>query len=110
MGGMSACLALMGVFEQWWMVGGSYVALMVFAAASKPTIYVYRLAILQPVWWGVMSGTGGTTHGIGMASGAIGGGYLIDGIGYQPFFMLSAAVVLIGAVAFWFFSQRYEER
>ncbi len=110
MGGMSVSLALMGLFDQWWLVGGSYVLLMVFAAATKPTIYVYRLAILQPVWWGVMSGTGGTTHGIGMASGAIGGGYLIDSIGYQPFFLLSAVVVLVGAVAFWFFSQQYPEK
>ena len=108
--GMGATLALMGFATQWWLVGLFYIALMVFAAASKPTIYVYRLAILQPVWWGAMSGTGGTTHGIGMASGAIGGGYLIASIGYQTFFLTAAVTLIIGAVGFWFYSLRYPEK
>lgn len=108
--GMGGTLALMGIVSQGWLVGVFYILLMVFAAASKPTIYVYRLAILQPVWWGAMSGMGGTTHGIGMASGAIGGGYLIASIGYQAFFLLSAGVIVIGAIAFWFYSLRYPEK
>ena len=108
--GMGLSLGLMGVFTQWWLVGASYILLMIFAAATKPTIYVYRLAILSPVWWGAMSGTGGTTHGIGMASGAIGGGYLIDSIGYQQFFLFSAAIVMAGAIGFWLYNQRYPEQ
>lgn len=104
--GMGCCMIPLALFQHPLVAAVSYICLMIFAAATKPTIYVYRLEIVTAVWWAAMSGTGGTAHGLGQAMSAFTGGYLITAVGFQTFYLLAALLTFCGAIGFWFFARQ----
>ncbi len=103
--GMGLCMLPLALITHPLATAVGYVTMLIFAQATKPTLYVYRLEIVSAVWWGIMSGTGGTVHGIGQVIASFGGGYFITWFGYQSFFMLAALITLLGAGYFWLFSR-----
>ncbi|MEM7117863.1 MAG: MFS transporter [Chloroflexota bacterium] len=103
--GMSLCMVPLALFQQPAIAAISYIFLMIFAAVTKPTLYVYRLEIVTAVWWAAMSGVGGTAHGLGQAISAFSGGYLITAVGFRTFYLLAAILTFAGAIGFWFFAR-----
>ena len=103
--GMGLCMLPLALIAHPLATAVGYVSMLIFAQATKPTLYVYRLEIVSAVWWGIMSGTGGTVHGIGQVIASFGGGYFITWFDYQSFFMLAALITLLGAGYFWLFSR-----
>ncbi len=103
--GMAACMLPFALIPHPGVAAVSYIAMMLFAAATRPTLYVYRLEIVTAVWWATMAGTGGAAHGIGQVAASMGGGFLIAEAGYKPFFVTAAAAILAGALYFSIFSR-----
>ena len=103
--GMGLCMLPLAFVSNWLVAALCYMCLMVFAAATQPTIYVYRLEVVTAVWWALMSGVGGTFHGLGQATATFGGGRLITAVGYHNFFLLATVVTFTGALGFWLFDR-----
>lgn len=103
--GMGVCMLPLAFVTNWFVAAGCYMGVMVCAAATQPTIYVYRLEVVTAVWWAFMSGVGGTFHGLGQATATLGGGRLITAVGYHNFFLLATAVTFAGALGFWLFDR-----
>ncbi len=108
--GMGLCLLPLALIHHWLAAAVGYVGLMMFAAATKPTLYVYRLEIISVVWWAAMSGTGGTFHGIGEVMTSFGGGFIITGFGFRAFFLSASILTLLGAAFFWLFSRAVNKK
>lgn len=103
--GMGVCMLPLAFVTNWFVAAVCYMGVMVCAAATQPTIYVYRLEVVTAVWWAFMSGVGGTFHGLGQATATLGGGRLITAVGYHNFFLLATLVTFAGALGFWLFDR-----
>ena len=56
--------------------------------------------LVSPGWRPIMGGALAAAMGIGTGAIGIGGGFLIDGWGYQPLFLLGAGLAFAGAILF----------
>jgi predicted MFS family arabinose efflux permease len=98
--GMAVGLALLAIprpFEAYL----GYCLAMGLSAMSMSALSLYRMQIVGSAWWPAMAGAAVTGQGIGETVVLFAGGFVIAAYGFDRYFLLVAALVGIGAVAFW---------
>ena len=79
------------------MVSWVWVAGSIVAAAHN----VFSQEIVSPGWRALTSGAVNMAWGLSSSIVSFGGGYVIAGLGYRSFFLMTAGLSLAGALLFW---------
>jgi alkane 1-monooxygenase len=80
----------------------SFIGVMTLLAVRLPTWLAYSMEAARPARRGLMSGAGEMANGLGFAVVGLGGGYVINTLGYRPLFLLCACLTAVGA---WLFAR-----
>jgi MFS family permease len=80
----------------------SFVGVMVLLAIRVPTYLAYAMEAVRPGQRALMSGAGEMANGLGFAVVGLGGGYVINTLGYRPLFLCCACLTVVGA---WLFAR-----
>lgn len=80
----------------------SFVGVMALLAIRVPTYLAYSMEAVRPARRALMSGAGEMANGLGFAVVGLGGGYVINTLGYRPLFLLCACLTVVGA---WLFAR-----
>ena len=80
----------------------SFLGVITLLAIRLPTWLAYSMEAVGPARRGLMSGAGEMANGLGFAAVGLGGGYVIDNLGYRPLFLLCACLTAAGA---WLFAR-----
>lgn len=99
--GMALFAVLLALIPNLWVAGVAYAGVMALSAISESSLAVFRMERVGAGLWGLMAGATVTGQGIGEAGILFGGGFLIAGAGFAPYFMVVAGVALVGAVYIW---------
>jgi MFS family permease len=78
----------------------SFVGVMTLLAIRVPTYLAYSMEAVRPARRALMSGAGETANGLGFAVVGLGGGYVINTLGYRPLFLICACLTAVGAWLF----------
>lgn len=71
----------------------------------------YQMALVSPRWRTYMAGATSTAMGLSWTALAVGGGYLIAGLGYRELFLLAGGLTALGTVLLGlFFGRRSTEK
>jgi len=98
--GMALSLIPMALIAHWLVAALSYMTLIALAAIARPAFLVYSQESVPAGWRATMSGAVTMANGVSMGGMAIGGGYLIAGLGYTTLFGLGATLTAAGAFFF----------
>ncbi len=98
--GMALSLIPLALIAHWLVAGLSYMTLIALAAIARPAFLVYSQESVPAGWRATMSGAVTMANGVSMGGMAIGGGYLIAGLGYTTLFGLGATLTATGAFFF----------
>ncbi|MBT4098769.1 MAG: MFS transporter [Gemmatimonadetes bacterium] len=91
---------LLGLSGHWLMASIGAVTVTALSAIAFPAITVYQQELVHPDWRPVMSGAYMMSVALSWSALASGGGYFITEVGYQPIFLLGAALTAAGVVLF----------
>jgi MFS family permease len=91
---------LLGLSGTWLMASVGAVTITALSAIAFPAITVYQQELVHPDWRPVMSGAYMMSVALSWSALASGGGYFITEVGYQPLFLLGAALTAAGVVLF----------
>jgi predicted MFS family arabinose efflux permease len=80
----------------------SFIGVIMLLAVRLPTWLAYSMESVAPARRGLMSGAGEMANGLGFAAVGLGGGYVINILGYRPLFLLCACLTAAGA---WLFAR-----
>jgi len=80
----------------------SFVGVMTLLAIRVPSYLAYSMEAVPPARRALMSGAGEMANGLGFAVVGLGGGYVINTLGYRPLFLLCACLTAAGA---WLFAR-----
>ena len=100
MWGSALSLLLIALIPHW---AGAGLGLVTGSAAltiTMTSMVVYGQELVSPRWRATMSGAVSTASGLGMASAAILGGYVITALGYRALFLAGSGATVIGTVLF----------
>lgn len=89
------------VASQWWFAGVGFLGVISFSAMRYPAYMAYTMELTPGPWRAAMSGVGEMSGGFCFALMALVGGFIIEGWGYTPFFLLGLGMAALGAVLFW---------
>jgi len=104
--GIAGCLVPLALVPLWWAAGLSYMALIGMGALRRPVYILFQQELVVPAWRVTMSSAVAMAYGIGSSLIGLGGGYLIAGWGYKPFFLTGSTLVLVGVLLFWGYFMR----
>jgi hypothetical protein len=76
----------------------AYVATGALAAVGMAALSAYRMELVAPAAWAAMAGVAVTGQGVGESLVLLAGGVTIDALGFTPYFLGVAALVLAGAL------------
>lgn len=108
--GMALSLLPLATVPHWGAAGLGYMAMMALVSLTRPAMGIYMMAIMPVTWRTTISGVYTMAIGLSWSIIALGGGYLIAWVGYQPFFLLSALLTGLGALLFgWQQQERVEQ-
>jgi MFS family permease len=98
--GMALFMIPLAVIPHWGAAGLGYMGVIGLAAIVNPALVVYSQETVPLVWRSTMSGVLSMATGFGLAWTAIGGGYIIAGLGFASLHWLGALLAALGAVLF----------
>ena len=105
--GMGASMLPLALIPHWGAATLGRMGVYVLSAIADPVLSVYQMELVSPRWRPIMAGAVSTALGLSWAALALGGGYLITGLGYRPLFLTAGALTTGGTLLFWFlFRQR----
>lgn len=87
--------------SQWWLAGAGFLGVISFSSMRYPAYMAYTMELTPGPWRATMSGVGEMSGGFCFALMALLGGFVIEGWGYTPFFVLGFGMAVLGAVLFW---------
>ena len=99
--GMGLSILPMALVSHWLAAGLSIVGIVTLMAISSTALTVFHQELVPVGWRPAMSGACLMAMGIGWGVVSSGGGYFIAAWGWSPFFIVSAALTIAGAVVFW---------
>ena len=98
--GMALSLLPLAWVPHWGAAGVGYMAMIALVSLTRPAMGIYMMAITPMAWRTTISGVYTMAIGLSWSIIALGGGYLIAWVGYQPFFLISALLTGLGALLF----------
>lgn len=98
--GMAASLLPLALLPRLAAAGIGYIAMMTLASLVRPALSVYLMDAVPQGWRPTMSAVTNMGLGLSWAGISAGGGFIITALGYPAFFLLSAAVTVVGVFVF----------
>ena len=101
--GMALCLIPLSLLETWSAAVFSLLTYSAFFGAFVPIYALYAIERVEPRLRSVTTGALGSVAGIGTASSAALGGYIVHIFAYRGLFLFAALVIAIGGIIFRFY-------
>jgi MFS family permease len=98
--GMALILLPLATIRHWAAASTSFVGITLLTSITSPAITVYAQEAVSPAWRAAMSGATNMAAGMGFASTAALGGYLVVALDYQSIFWVGVTMAALGAVLF----------
>ena len=99
---IGAGVFLVFLFPHWLGASIGYVTAMAIISLQGVVHNVFQLEIIDSAWRSTMAGVTLTTKGLGWTVLSLAGGFLIARWGYRPYFLIGAAMAVMGALMFVF--------
>ncbi len=109
--GAVLCSALilvpLALIPHWGIAGLCLMGTMCLAGIRRPAFTVFQQEMMPRRWRTAMAGAAATMTGFGYAGVSLGGGYMIEAVGYRALFLMAGCLTASGAAIFWLcFRQR----
>jgi MFS family permease len=98
--GMATAYLPLILIGHWGAVGIGFMLMSTLVALTTPTFGVFSQESVPSHWRTTVAGATMAALGIGIASVAFGGGYLITAVGFRPLFLVGAGLNLASALLF----------
>ena len=98
--GMACAYLPLILLRHWVGAGLGFMGMVALVSLTNPMFTVFTLESVPARWRNMMAGTMFMAMGGAVALIALGGGYLIEGLGYRTLFLISASLPLVGALLF----------
>jgi MFS family permease len=93
--GMSAALIVVGFSEHWALAGVGFAAVVAMSAIKGTATNIFSQDLVPEQWRSVSAAVISVGLGVGWASAAALGSYLIGAVGFRGFFLLSAGLAFV---------------
>ena len=101
--GMALAFVPLILVAHWLAVGVGFVIMMALVSLSVPVYNLFSQEVVAPVWRTTIASVMAMALGVGIASVAFGGGYIILALGYRALFVGGALLAGLAALLFWAF-------
>jgi predicted MFS family arabinose efflux permease len=98
--GVGLAMLPLALVPHWTAAGMSFLGVVALNGMAFPAINVYQMHLVSAVWRTTMSGSTAMASGLSWSASSFFGGLAIERWGYRPFFLLSGAVTVVGAILF----------
>ena len=102
-GGIALSLVIMAFAPHWAGVSIGFIGVLGMLSVSRAITNVIYMEIVPDDWRSLTSGVTSSAMGIGFASMAYGGGFVITAFGYKTLFLIGACAVTFSTALFWFY-------
>jgi len=99
--GMALGLLLLLVVPDWMGAGLGLLGVSALFAITMPTFNLVSQELVAPEWRAAMSGVMSMSMGLSRSGTAIGGGFLMNDLGFPTLCLVGAVLTLVGAILFW---------
>ena len=103
--GAVLCAALavvpLALIPHWGVAGLCYMGMIAMAGIRRPAFTVFQQESMPPRWRTTMTGASAAMTGLGYAAISLGGGYMIEEMGYRPLFLMAGCLSVVGVAIFW---------
>ena len=103
--GAVLCSALilvpLALIPHWAIAGLCLMGTMCLAGIRRPAFTVFQQEMMPLRWRTAMAGAAATMTGFGYAGVSLGGGYVIEAVGYRALFLMAGFLTASGAAIFW---------
>ena len=103
--GAVLCSALtlvpLALIPHWGIAGLCLMGTMCLAGIRRPAFTVFQQEMMPLRWRTAMAGAAATMTGFGYAGVSLGGGYMIEAVGYRALFLMAGCLTASGAAIFW---------
>jgi len=99
--GISASLMLMAFIPHWLSAGLGFMGVTAMLSITRAVTNIYQMEVVTEDWRSLTSGTISMAMGIGFSAMTLGGGYMIQAVGFQGFYFIGALSVMCSALIFW---------
>ena len=88
------------LISHWSAAGLGFIGVLALTSIRYPTFLVYTMEVVSPARRGTMSGAGEMASGLSFSAMALGGGYIIEALGYRSLFLTGAILTVVGTLSF----------
>jgi MFS family permease len=99
--GMAASTLPLALVPHWAAATAGRAGIYALSSIADVAISAYQMALVEPRWRTHMAGATSMAVGVCWTALAVGGGYLIAGLGYRELFLLAGGLTLAGVLLFW---------
>ena len=112
--GAVLCSALilvpLALIPHWGIAGLCLMGTMCLAGIRRPAFTVFQQEMMPLRWRTAMAGAAATMTGFGYAGVSLGGGYMIEAVGYRALFLMAGCLTASGAAIFWLCFRQRDDR
>ena len=112
--GAVLCSALilvpLALIPHWAIAGLCLMGTMCLAGIRRPAFTVFQQEMMPLRWRTAMAGAAATMTGFGYAGVSLGGGYVIEAVGYRALFLTAGCLTASGAAIFWLCFRHRDDR
>ena len=99
-GAMVLCLIPLALVAHWAVAGAACMALVALSSIRRSVYIVFQQELVPEHWRVTMSSALTMAYGISIAGVSLGGGWMIDALGYRALFLCSAVITAAGVLCF----------
>ncbi len=97
---MASCMVPLALIPHWIMAGIAGASLIAFSSIRRSIYIVFQQELVSEHWRITMSSALTMAYGISTAGISLGGGWLIDTLGYRALFLSSSLITALGVLYF----------
>ena len=97
---MVLCLIPLALVAHWAVAGAACMALVALSSVRRSVYIVFQQELVPEHWRVTMSSALTMAYGISIAGVSLGGGWMIDALGYRALFLTSAVITAAGVLCF----------